>query len=77
MRKAGVHARTVSYFEAHGTGTELGDPIEVTGINSAFGKDTADKQYCALGTVKSNIGHLEAAAGIAGLTKIVLQLQHK
>lgn len=77
LRKAGVDARTVSYFEAHGTGTELGDPIEVTGITRAFEKHTADKQYCALGTVKSNIGHLEAAAGIAGLTKIILQMRHR
>ncbi|MBW8688279.1 SDR family NAD(P)-dependent oxidoreductase [Chitinophaga rhizophila] len=77
LRKAGVHARTVSYFEAHGTGTELGDPIEVTGITRAFEKDTEDRQYCALGTVKSNIGHLEAAAGVAGLTKILLQMKHR
>ncbi|MFP5392868.1 MAG: SDR family NAD(P)-dependent oxidoreductase, partial [Gammaproteobacteria bacterium] len=75
--RAGVNARTVSYVEAHGTGTELGDPIEVAGLTQAFRHDTADAQFCALGSVKSNIGHLEAAAGIAGLTKIVLQMKHQ
>ncbi|WP_064273638.1 beta-ketoacyl synthase N-terminal-like domain-containing protein [Streptomyces sp. RTd22] len=76
MTRAGVSAREVGYVEAHGTGTELGDPIEVKGLTLAFGQDTADTRYCALGSVKSAIGHLEAAAGIAGLTKAVLQLRH-
>ena len=74
--KAGVHARTVSYIEAHGTGTELGDPIEIAGLMHAFRKDTADIGFCALGSVKSNIGHLEAAAGIAGVSKIILQMKY-
>jgi acyl transferase domain-containing protein/acyl carrier protein len=77
LDKAGISARTVSYIEAHGTGTELGDPIEVTGLTHAFYKDTQDTGFCALGSVKSNIGHLEAAAGIAGVTKIVLQMKHQ
>ncbi|AJQ25405.1 type I polyketide synthase [Pelosinus fermentans] len=77
MDKAGVNARTISYIEAHGTGTELGDPIEITGLTQAFRKDTQDTGYCAIGSVKANIGHLEAAAGIAGVTKIVLQMQHQ
>jgi acyl transferase domain-containing protein/surfactin synthase thioesterase subunit len=77
LDKAGVNARTVSYIEAHGTGTELGDPIEITGLNQAFRKDTQDTQFCAIGSAKSNMGHLEAAAGIAGITKIILQMQHK
>jgi surfactin synthase thioesterase subunit/acyl carrier protein len=77
LDKAGVNARTVSYIEAHGTGTELGDPIEITGISQAFRKDTQDTQFCAIGSAKSNMGHLEAAAGVAGITKIVLQMQHK
>nr|CCC21123.1 type-I polyketide synthases [Streptomyces himastatinicus ATCC 53653] len=77
MTRAGVSAREVGYVEAHGTGTELGDPIEVKGLTLAFGQDTADTRYCALGSVKSAIGHLEAAAGIAGLTKAVLQLRHR
>ncbi|MGF9908252.1 SDR family NAD(P)-dependent oxidoreductase [Brevibacillus porteri] len=76
LQRAKVHARTVSYLEAHGTGTELGDPIEVAGLTRAFEKDTQDKQFCALGSAKSNIGHCESAAGIAGVTKILLQLKH-
>ena len=76
LEKAGVNARTISYVEAHGTGTELGDPIEVTGLTQAFQKDSFDTGFCALGSAKSNLGHLEAAAGIAGLTKIVLQMKH-
>lgn len=77
LDKASINARTVSYIEAHGTGTELGDPIEITGLSQAFEKDTLVKQFCAIGSLKSNIGHCEAAAGIAGLTKVVLQMKHK
>ncbi|MGK3983836.1 SDR family NAD(P)-dependent oxidoreductase [Sorangium sp. So ce136] len=76
LDKAGVNARAVSYVEAHGTGTKLGDPIEITGLTQAFQKDTKETGYCSIGSVKSNIGHLEAAAGIAGVAKIVLQMQH-
>ncbi|XPG33992.1 type I polyketide synthase [Variovorax sp. NFACC29] len=76
LRKAGVHPRTISYVEAHGTGTALGDPIEVAGLSKAFGAQTQDRQYCAIGSAKSNIGHCESAAGIAGLTKVLLQLKH-
>lgn len=75
LKKAQLDARSISYIEAHGTGTELGDPIEITGLTQAFG--TEEKQFCALGSVKSNIGHLEAAAGIAGLTKVILQMEHR
>ncbi|MGB8955438.1 MAG: amino acid adenylation domain-containing protein, partial [Tumebacillaceae bacterium] len=71
-----VDPRAISYIEAHGTGTALGDPIELTGLTKAFSKYTREKQYCAIGSVKSNIGHLEAAAGIAGLTKVLLQMKH-
>ncbi|MFP2957509.1 SDR family oxidoreductase [Myxococcus sp. 1LA] len=77
LDKAGVSARDVSYLEAHGTGTELGDPIEVAGLTQAFRRDTDARAFCRLGSLKSNIGHLEAAAGIAGLTKVVLQLRHQ
>ncbi len=77
LDKAGVDARAVSYIEAHGTGTALGDPIEIAGLSQAFKKDTQDTGFCAIGSVKSNIGHLEAAAGIAGITKIVLQMKHQ
>ncbi|WP_240351255.1 SDR family NAD(P)-dependent oxidoreductase [Streptomyces olivoreticuli] len=76
LDRAGLSARDVSYVEAHGTGTELGDPIEVKGLTTAFAQDTDDRGFCAIGSVKSSIGHLEAAAGVAGLTKAVLQLRH-
>ncbi|WP_158542960.1 SDR family NAD(P)-dependent oxidoreductase [Phytoactinopolyspora halophila] len=76
LDRAGVEARTVSYIEAHGTGTELGDPIEIAGLTHAFRHDTTDRQFCAIGSAKSNIGHLEGAAGIAGVVKIILQLRH-
>ncbi|MGO1070379.1 SDR family NAD(P)-dependent oxidoreductase [Lysobacter sp. CA199] len=72
---AGVDARHISYVEAHGTGTSLGDPIEVAGLTKAFAQ--AESQYCAIGSAKSNLGHLEAAAGIAGLTKVLLQMRHR
>ncbi|MFM7532345.1 MAG: SDR family NAD(P)-dependent oxidoreductase, partial [Rubrivivax sp.] len=76
LRQAGVSARAVSYIEAHGTGTSLGDPIEIAGLSKAFGKHTDARQYCAIGSAKSNIGHAESAAGIAGLTKVLLQMKH-
>jgi len=77
LEKANVNARTISYVEAHGTGTELGDPIEISGLIQAYQQDTKDTQFCSIGSAKANIGHLEAAAGIAALTKVVLQLKHK
>jgi polyketide synthase PksN len=76
LAKAGVSARDIGCVEAHGTGTDLGDPIEVNALAQAFAEHTTDTGYCSLGSVKSNIGHLEAAAGIAGLTKAVLQLRN-
>ena len=76
LKKAGVPARAVSYIEAHGTGTELGDPIEIAGLTQAFEQETAEKGFCAIGSVKSNIGHVESAAGIAGVTKVLLQMKH-
>ncbi|MFS0873157.1 SDR family NAD(P)-dependent oxidoreductase [Paenibacillus xylanilyticus] len=76
LERADVHPRTVSYLEAHGTGTSLGDPIEITGLTKAFEKGTEDKQFCAIGSAKSNIGHCESASGIAGLTKVLLQMMH-
>jgi len=77
LNEARISPQAVSYVEAHGTGTALGDPVEITGLSKAFGLTTDAVQYCALGSVKSNIGHLEAAAGIAGLTKILLQMKHR
>jgi amino acid adenylation domain-containing protein len=74
LARAGVEPSTISYLEAHGTGTSLGDPIEIAGLAKAFGRDSGE--VCAIGSVKSNIGHLEAAAGIAGITKVLLQMQH-
>lgn len=74
LRKAGLEARSISYVEAHGTGTALGDPIELEGLKRAFG---AGAQGISLGSVKSNIGHLEAAAGAAALAKVLLQMQHR
>lgn len=77
LNQAKIDSRTISYIETHGTGTELGDPIEIRGLTKAFQKDTSDKQFCAIGSLKPNIGHLESAAGIAGLTKILLQMRHR
>ncbi|MCP5049282.1 MAG: polyketide synthase, partial [bacterium] len=77
LQRARVHAGTISYLEAHGTGTALGDPIEIAGLTRAFEKYPGDKRNCAIGSVKSNIGHCESASGIAGITKVLLQLQHR
>lgn len=77
LDRAGVNARALSYIEAHGTGTELGDPIEIAALTQAFRKDTVDKEFCAVGSAKANIGHLEGAAGIAGLMKVILQMKYK
>ncbi|UED72997.1 non-ribosomal peptide synthetase [Brevibacillus sp. DP1.3A] len=76
-RDAGIDPETVSYIEAHGTGTKLGDPVEIDGITKAFRKYTQRKQFVAISTVKTNIGHLYEAAGIAGLIKSVLSIKHK
>jgi len=73
---AGVDPDTISYVEAHGTATPLGDPIEVEGLTHAFRKSTRRTGYCGLGSVKSNIGHVDTAAGLAGLIKIVLGMRH-
>ncbi|HEX6290302.1 MAG TPA: beta-ketoacyl synthase N-terminal-like domain-containing protein [Herpetosiphonaceae bacterium] len=74
---AGVDPDTISYIEAHGTGTTLGDPIEITALTQAFRAQTDQTGFCALGSVKTNIGHLDAAAGVTGLIKTVLALQHR
>jgi polyketide synthase PksN len=77
LEKADIDARSVGYVEAHGTGTELGDPIEISGLTTAFQKYSVENQTCAVGSVKTNIGHLEAAAGIVGIQKVLLQMKHK
>ncbi len=76
LKRAGVEASSIGYVEAHGTGTELGDPVEVSGLKAAFGDGIDGRPWCLLGSVKTNIGHLEPAAGIAGLIKTVLALEH-
>jgi len=73
---AEVEADTISYIECHGTATPLGDPIEVAALTQAFRNSTERKSFCAIGSVKSNIGHLDAAAGVAGLIKTVLALKN-
>lgn len=81
-KKAKVPISTAGYIEAHGTGTSLGDPIEVTGLTAAFQNlksksERSLKNWCALGSVKTNIGHLEAASGIAGVLKVLLAMKHR
>ncbi|MCX7571137.1 amino acid adenylation domain-containing protein [Tumebacillus sp. DT12] len=73
---AGVDPDTITYIEAHGTGTNLGDPIEVAALTQVFRQQTERKQYCAIGSLKTNIGHLDAAAGVAGLIKAALALKY-
>ncbi|GAB1510974.1 amino acid adenylation domain-containing protein [Actinophytocola sp. KF-1] len=77
LADAGVPARSIGYVEAHGTGTVLGDPIEVSALTQAYRASTADTEFCVLGSVKGSIGHTNAAAGIAGLIKTVLALEHR
>ncbi|WP_327097049.1 amino acid adenylation domain-containing protein [Nocardia vinacea] len=75
---AGVNAEDISYVETHGTGTILGDPIEIAGLTEAFGHSTdRDGAWCAIGSVKTNIGHLDEAAGVIGLIKTALSLNHR
>jgi acyl transferase domain-containing protein/aryl carrier-like protein/NADP-dependent 3-hydroxy acid dehydrogenase YdfG len=74
---ANIKPSDISYIEAHGTGTSLGDPIEITGLTRAYSDDTFQPQSCPIGSVKSNIGHLESAAGIASIHKVILQLNYK
>ncbi|MBE9224386.1 SDR family NAD(P)-dependent oxidoreductase [Phormidium sp. LEGE 05292] len=74
---AQIDPETIGYIEAHGTGTPLGDPIEIAGLTQAFRASTQAKNFCGIGSVKTNIGHLKNAAGIAGFIKTVLSLYHK
>jgi acyl transferase domain-containing protein len=74
---AGVNPDSISYIEANGTGTPLADPIELGGLTKAFRVGTTANGFCAIGSVKSNVGHLDAAAGVTGLIKTVLALQHQ
>lgn len=77
LSRAGVAPREVSYIEAHGTGTQLGDPLEVHALGAVFGADRAATPPLLIGSAKTNLGHLEAAAGITGLIKVILSLQHR
>jgi acyl transferase domain-containing protein len=74
---ADVDPRTISYVEAHGTGTPLGDPIEMSALSRVFQANTADKGFCAIGTAKANVGHLDVASGVTGLIKTALSLHHR
>ncbi len=74
---ANVHPDTISYVEAHGTATPLGDPIEIAALTQAFHTQTQAKQFCAIGSLKSNFGHLVAAAGVTGLIKTALALKYQ
>ncbi|MBU1169057.1 MAG: SDR family NAD(P)-dependent oxidoreductase [Proteobacteria bacterium] len=83
-RKAGLDPRTIGYIETHGTGTKLGDPAEIQGLKEAFsdlyqemGNPVGDTAHCGLGSVKTNIGHLELAAGVTGIIKVLLQIKHR
>ncbi|HKO54705.1 MAG TPA: SDR family NAD(P)-dependent oxidoreductase, partial [Thermoanaerobaculia bacterium] len=77
LAESHTDARHISYIEAHGTGTKLGDPIEIAALGKAFQRDTRETAFCLIGSAKSNIGHCESAAGIAGLTKVLLQIKHQ
>lgn len=75
--RAGIDPLTISYIEAHGTGTKIGDPIEIKGLTNAFRKFSLNNHFCGVGSVKSNIGHLDSASGIAGLIKTVMAMQKR
>jgi amino acid adenylation domain-containing protein len=77
QQEARISPDTISYIEAHGTATALGDPIEVEALTQAFRTKTAANQFCGIGSIKSNLGHLTAAAGVAGFIKTVLALYHR
>ncbi|RZI85660.1 MAG: amino acid adenylation domain-containing protein, partial [Rubrivivax sp.] len=74
---AGVNARSIGYVEAHGTGTSLGDPIEIAALSRAWSRDTQDKQFCQIGSIKGHLGHTVAAAGVIGLIKATLSLHRE
>jgi acyl transferase domain-containing protein/acyl carrier protein len=76
-KMAQVAPETITYVETHGTATELGDPIEIAALTQAFRKGTDKKRFCAIGSVKTNVGHLDPAAGVTGLIKTALSLEHR
>ena len=77
LESAEIDPETIGYVEAHGTATALGDPIEVAGLTKAYRTMTQETGYCAIGSIKSNLGHLDAAAGVAGVIKVALALRHR
>lgn len=77
LANAGIEADSISYLEAHGSGTPVGDPVEIRALTKAFRTFTQRSAYCAIGSVKTNVGHLDAAAGIAGMIKTILALKHR
>ena len=77
QKMAGVPVESITYVEAHGTGTPLGDPIEIAALTKAFRASTPAVRFCALGTAKANVGHLDVASGAVGLIKAVLQMEHR
>ena len=77
VANAGFNPETITYIETHGTGTALGDPIEISALKEAFETNTNKKSFCAIGSVKTNVGHLNTAAGVTGLIKTVMVLKHK
>ncbi|NVO12146.1 MAG: SDR family NAD(P)-dependent oxidoreductase [Bacteroidales bacterium] len=77
LNKANISPETIGYVEGHGTGTQLGDSLEIVALTNAFQKQTKKKQFCPVGSVKANIGHSESAAGIAGVAKILLQMKYR
>src|SRR6185369_16384694 len=78
LATAGVHPETISYVEAHGTGTAVGDPIELSALTDAFRQFGSSRtQYCSIGSIKANIGHLDAASGVAGLLKLMLMFKYR
>ncbi|MES1243432.1 MAG: SDR family oxidoreductase [Acidobacteriota bacterium] len=74
---SGIHPETIGYMEAHGTGTPLGDPIEMAALTKAFRAYTGERTFCPIGSAKTNVGHLDRAAGVTGLIKAVLALKHR
>jgi len=77
LANAGVEADSITYLEAHGSGTPVGDPIEIRALTKAFRSFTQRSGYCAIGSVKANVGHLDAAAAVAGMIKTILALKHR
>jgi acyl transferase domain-containing protein len=77
LDSTGIHPESISYVEAHGTGTRLGDAVEIAALHDAYRQHTARTQFCGIGSVKTNIGHVDTAAGLAGCIKVALSLQHQ